>query len=236
MSFHCTKNIFFSKIMQAFKKNKKKTSYTLLMKNGKILQVWKVSNRSEYSALLETIGLAIFFRFSPKASLFWKWLQYFPVIHQKRVRRLFIFFLKKLALFLKKRCFWCIGKTFRKKKHLGNFPGFCPIWNFSDLQYLSFIHQKRVRRLLIFFEKASIIFEKKTLLVQWKDVYLKKHLKIFQDSVLFGLAIFSLYSSKACKTSFYFFSKACGKTSLKKTLFQYSALFETFRTWGRRIE
>ena len=45
------------------------------------------------------------------------------------------FFLKKLALFLKKRRFWCSGKTFIKK-HSENFQVSAgPIWNFSYLQY-----------------------------------------------------------------------------------------------------
>ena len=35
---------------------------------------------------------------------------------------------------------------FIKKKHLENFPGFCPIGNFSDLQYFPVIYQKRVRQ------------------------------------------------------------------------------------------
>ena len=34
-----------------------------------------------------------------------------------------------------------------QKKHLGNFLELGPIGNFSDLQYLPVIHQKRARRL-----------------------------------------------------------------------------------------
>ena len=87
-------------------------------------------------------------------------LQYFPIIHQKRVRRLFIFFWKSLHNFQEKDAFGAVERRF-KKKHLGNFPGFCPIGNFSDLQYFQVIHQKRVRRLFIFFLKSLHYFWKK---------------------------------------------------------------------------
>ena len=43
-------------------------------------------------------------------------------------------FSKKLALFLKKEnAFGAVERRLLKKKHLENFPGFCPIGNFSDL-------------------------------------------------------------------------------------------------------
>ena len=120
----------------------------LLKKN-----TWKIFQDSAYWKLF---GLVIFSSYSSKAC-----------------KTSFYFFLKKLALFLKKRRFWCSGKTFRKKT-LENFSSILP--------------------------------------------YLK----------LFGLAIYSRYSSNAW-----------GKTSIKRNtweIFQFSALFETFWTWGRRNE
>ena len=87
VSNRAAKSFFFLKIMQAFLKKNKKTSYTLLMNNGKVLQVRKVSNRAEY----------------------------FSVIHQKRVRRLFIFFLKSLHHFLKKDAFSAVERRLLKK-------------------------------------------------------------------------------------------------------------------------
>ena len=127
---------------------------------------------------------------------------------------------------------------------MDNFSGFCPIWNFSDLQYFPFIHQKRVKDFykkkhgqfssilpylklfgifflysskacktsFLFFLKSLHYFWKRTLLVQWKDVLKKNTWKIFQYSALFETFLtynIFRYSWKACKTSFYFFLKAC---------------------------
>ena len=67
-----------------------------------------------------------------------------------------------------------------------NFPIIFPIWNFSDFQFFSVFHQKRVRR---FFKKDNyktwLIFNKNKLLVQRKDVFNKNTWKIFQYFALF---------------------------------------------------
>ena len=76
-----------------------------LGKFSRILSYWKL------------FGLVIFSSYSSKAC-----------------KTSFYFFFKKLALFLKKRRFWCSGTTFRKK-HSENFQVSGPIWNFSYLQY-----------------------------------------------------------------------------------------------------
>ena len=134
------------------------------------------------------------------------------------------------------------------KKKMENFPVFCPIWNFSDLQYFSVIHQKRVRHLYNFLWKICIIFKKRCFWCSGK-MFIKKTLGNFSSIMpylkLFGLAIFFHYSSKACKTSFYlFFMKNLYYFQKKMLLvqwkdvykkntwkfFQYYALFETFRT------
>ena len=63
-------------------------------------------------------------------------LQYFSVFHIKRVRREFKKNIKKSIYF--------IERSASIKKHLGNFPVFCPIENFSVFL------QKRVRRVFLY--------------------------------------------------------------------------------------
>ena len=126
------------------------------------------------------------------------------------------------------------------KKKMENFPVFCPIWNFSDLQYFSVIHQKRVRHLYNFLWKICIIFKKRCFWCSGK-MFIKKTLGNFSSIMpylkLFGLAIFFHYSSKACKTSFYlfflkklapFFFKrrfwCSGKTFIKKIIEKFSRI------------
>ena len=80
------KRFFFLKIMQAFSKKIKKTSYTLLRKTGKYCE--KFLRGHNILPYLKLFGLRV--------------LEYFSSIHQKRLRRLFIFFWKSLHYFQKK--------------------------------------------------------------------------------------------------------------------------------------
>ena len=102
--------------------------------------------------------------------------------------------------------FWKSLHNFQEKDAFA-----CPIENFSDLWYFPVIHQKRVRRLFIFFWKSLHYFWKKDAFGAVERHYKKKTLGKFSRILpywkLFGLVIFSSYSSKACKTSFYFFFK-----------------------------
>ena len=119
-------------------------------------------NIFQYSALFETFRTCNIFPFFTKSVFFWKLCKLFqkknkntsytPLLNNGKITgKVRNFFEKGILSYLKlfglaifsryssKAC----GKTFLKKKNLENFSVFCPIWNFSDLQYFSFIHQKQ---------------------------------------------------------------------------------------------
>ena len=111
-----------------------------------------------------------------------------------------------------KTSFYFFGAVERRleKKHLEVFPVFCPIWNFSDIFQL-FI-KSVLDVFLFYFEKACIIFKKKTLLASLLETFRTCNIFLFFTKSVFFMKIMQAFLKKK-----------------KKKLL--AALLKTFRTF-----